>query len=83
MANHRVVVHEDIKPFAKWMVYLRPRQDDQWVLFLNETVTFASHQEVFEDVFRRTAASGDEQLPLRTPCMLIYLNASMIETLLG
>ena len=76
-------MHEDVEPFPKWIVYLRPRGDDQWVLFFNETVTFASHQEVFEEVFRRTAGSGSGDVPLRTPLLLVYLNAAMISTLLG
>lgn len=74
---------EDVKPIPRRILYLRPREDDQWVLFFNETVTFASHQEVFEDTFRRATGRDSKDVPLRTPCMLIYLKVSMLDTLLG
>jgi hypothetical protein len=75
-------VHEETNPVPRFIVYLRPREEDQWILFFNEKVTFASHEEVFEDTFRRSAAL-DEGVPLKTPCMLIYMKVSMLGELLG
>lgn len=80
---YRVVVQEETKPMPRYIVYFRPREEDQWVLFFNEKVTFASHREVFEDTFRRSVASDNTEVPLKSPCMLIYMKVSMLGELLG
>jgi hypothetical protein len=74
---------EAVEPVPRWILYFKPREDDQWVLFFNEMVTFASHREAFEDTFRRTTGPDDNEVPLKTPRMLIYMKASMIGDLLG
>jgi hypothetical protein len=83
VTNLRLVLHEDVKPIPRLMLYFKPRTDNQWVLFFNETVTFASHQEVFENTFRRTTGPNEKSVPLKSPVMLIYMKVSMVDDLLG
>jgi hypothetical protein len=74
-------VLEDVEP-ARWMLYLRPREEDRWILFFNETVTLASHKEVFEDTYARGQGDGRKEMPLRSPEVLMYLKKSMLGELL-
>ena len=64
------------------MLYFRPREEDQWVFFFNETVTFATNREVFEDNFRRGEGDDSSKGPLRTPLDFIFLKKSMLGDLL-
>jgi hypothetical protein len=74
---------EVVEPVSRWILYFKPRGDDQWVLFFNEMITFASHREAFEDTFERTTGPDDSEVPLKPPHMLIYMKASMTGDLLG
>lgn len=61
---------------------MRPRRDqDRWLLFFNDAVTFASEREVFEDNFgREDAAPG---IPLRIPYILVYARVDKLGEILG
>ncbi|RDW59191.1 hypothetical protein BP5796_12115 [Coleophoma crateriformis] len=80
---HGVVVLEDVKPVPRYLLYLRPRQEDQWILFFKETVSFAQRTEVFEDNFRREDWTKQKDAPLRTPYIFVYLKISKLDHLLG
>ncbi|KAK5729767.1 hypothetical protein LTR17_011633 [Elasticomyces elasticus] len=84
---HGVIVLEatpesSVWPEAKWMLYFRPSKEDNWFLFFNDSVTTASKQEVFEDLFIRGRRNDFLCAPLRTPTGFIFLKSSMVETLL-
>ncbi|RDW63742.1 hypothetical protein BP6252_11287 [Coleophoma cylindrospora] len=80
---HGVVVLEDVKPVPRYLLYLRPRQEDQWILFFKETVSYAQRSEVFEDNFRREDRTKQRDAPLRTPYIFVYLKISKLDHLLG
>ncbi len=80
---HRVVVLEGLERDAKWLIYLKPRKEDQWFKFFNETVTYARETQVFQDNFGGNDGTIPHDPPLRTPYFLIYLKASMLDSLLG
>jgi hypothetical protein len=79
----RVVVLEEVKPFPKFLLYLRPRQENQWLLFFNEAVTYALESEVFESNFRLNDGTIPLGAPSRTPVLLLYLRVSILDSLLG
>jgi hypothetical protein len=74
---YSVVVLEE----PRWLLYLRPRQKNQWLLFLNDAVTYALQREVFEDNFGGTDFTSGT--PLRCPCFLLYLQVSKLDGILG
>jgi hypothetical protein len=73
---------EEVKPVPRFLLYLRPRVEEQWLLFFNESVTYARESEVFEHNFRLGADSLPRGAPLRVP-ILLYLRVSMLDGLLG
>lgn len=52
-------------------------------MFFNESVTYASEEEVFEHNYRLKDDAMPPGAPLRTPVLLVYLRVSMLDTLLG
>ncbi|KAK3385601.1 heterokaryon incompatibility protein-domain-containing protein [Podospora didyma] len=80
---HGVVVLEDVKPVPRFLLYLRPRQENQWLLFFNEDVTYGLESEVFEHNFRLNDGTVPAGAPLRIPILLLYLRVSMLDILLG
>jgi hypothetical protein len=78
-----VGVLEDVKPIPRYLLYLRPRKEDQWILFFRETVSYAQRREVFENNFRRGDETMPKDAPLRTPYILIYLQVSKLDIILG
>jgi hypothetical protein len=79
------VVLEDVQPMARWLLYLRPRRENQWLLFFNETVTYALEREVFEDnfgPFGSDAEGAARDLPSRRPLFLLYLRVSLLDNVL-
>jgi hypothetical protein len=78
-----VCILEDVKPVPRYLLYLRPRADDKWILFFKESVTYARHSEVFEDNFRRPGYHMPANAPLRTPYLLMYIKKSMLDVYLG
>jgi hypothetical protein len=80
---YRVVVLEDVKPTPRYLLYLRPRLEDQWILFFKETVSNAQRSEVFEDNFRGNNHKTLSNAPLRTPYVLVYIQKSRLNELLG
>ncbi|KAH8589510.1 hypothetical protein B0O99DRAFT_553461 [Bisporella sp. PMI_857] len=80
---HGVVVLEDVKPTPRYLLYLRPRLEDQWILFFKETVSNAQRSEVFEDNFRGNNHKTLNNAPLRTPYVLVYIQKSRLNELLG
>jgi hypothetical protein len=79
----RVVVLEEVEPVHRFLLYLRPRLENQWLLLFNETVTYANESEAFEHNFRLDNGTMPAGAPLRTPVFLVYLRRSMLDTLLG
>jgi hypothetical protein len=77
------VVLKEVKPLARFLLYLRPRLESQWLLFFNKSVTYTVESEVFEHNFRLGADSLPPSAPLRTPVLLLYLRMSMLDSLLG
>jgi hypothetical protein len=78
-----VIALEDLKPIPKYLVYLRPRKENQWFKFFNDAVTYAPQMEVFEDNFRVNDGATPSGSPLRYPIILVYLQVSMLDSLLG
>jgi hypothetical protein len=78
-----VCVLEDVKPVPRYLLYLRPRKENRWILFFKESVTYAKHTEVFEDNFREHGASLSPDAPLRTPYLLMYIKTSRLDVYLG
>jgi hypothetical protein len=77
------VVLEAVEPINRFLLYLRPLQEDKWLLFFNDTVTFASKKEVFDDNMIRKKGERREGTWLRSPVLLIYLRVNMLNELLG
>jgi hypothetical protein len=73
---------EDVKPVPRRLIYLKPRQENQWLLSFNEAVTYALEREVFEDNFRCNDRVAPDREPLRTSYILIYLQGSMFDSIL-
>ncbi|KAK4238447.1 hypothetical protein C8A03DRAFT_33534 [Achaetomium macrosporum] len=80
---HGVVVLEEVEPLPRFLLYLRPRLENQWLLLFNESVTYALESEVFEHNFRLGADTLPPGAPLRTPVLLLYLRMSILDSLLG
>ena len=74
-----VAVLEDVKPIPRWLLYLRPRQEKQWLLFFNETVTYALEREVFGDNFGGDTETTSGGIPARRPVLLLYLRESSLD----
>ena len=83
MPLFRVVVLEEVDPIHRFLLYLRPRTENQRFLFFNEEVSHASESEVFELNFRLNNGAVPVGAPLRTPVLLLYLRVSMLDSLLG
>jgi hypothetical protein len=76
------VVLEEVQP-PRFLLYLRPRQENQWLLLFNNEVTYALESEVFEHNFRLVVdGTLPAEAPLRIPVMLFYLRESMLDRLL-
>ncbi|CAG8974178.1 hypothetical protein HYALB_00011786 [Hymenoscyphus albidus] len=69
---HGVVVLEEVKPAPRYLLYLRPNTEEQWILFFKETVSYAQRSEVFEDNFRLDNEKT-KNAPLRTPYVFVYI----------
>lgn len=79
-----VIVLEEVQPVARWLLYLRPRRDqDRWLLFFNEAVTFAPEREVFEANFGGIDVASASGIPLRIPYVLVYARADKLRGILG
>ena len=76
------MVHEEVRPLAKYMLYLRPREENTWLLFFNDVVTFATLQEVFEDNFVRDKQHQNGRSFLRSPTAFFFVKKSEIGKIL-
>ncbi|KAL9621356.1 MAG: hypothetical protein Q9160_004247 [Pyrenula sp. 1 TL-2023] len=81
-ALHGVVVLEGAKENARWLVYLKPQEEGQWFKFFNEVVSPASSTEVIEESYTY-GGSEDGEAPPRTAYLLMYLQVSKLDMLLG
>ncbi|CAG8951516.1 hypothetical protein HYFRA_00007432 [Hymenoscyphus fraxineus] len=79
---HGVVVLEEVKPAPRYLLYLRPNTEEQWILFFKETVSYAQRSEVFEDNFRLDNEKT-KNAPLRTPYVFVYILKSKLDKHLG
>jgi len=83
LTQDSVVALEHIKPIPRYLLYAKPRAENQWLLFFNESVTYAQEREVLEDNFRLPENKGHGEIPFRTPRLLVYLQRSSISNIIG
>ncbi|KAI9154755.1 Ubiquitin carboxyl-terminal hydrolase [Paramyrothecium foliicola] len=77
---HCVVVREDVEPTPKFLLYVRPRQENRWLLLFNDQVTWARESEVFAknfEVNQKEGVPGNRVLGL-----LLYLQVTKLHELL-